>query len=205
MHISKFLHKNNVTSCYHIGTNQLTQSNLHRDLGVLQSTNLSWSHHYNHISANAYKSLGLLRRTFSSYHSTVTLYISLVRSKLIYSSQLWNPYLIKDIVMLERIQRHATKFILNDYTSSYKSRLLKLNILPLMYQFDYYDTLFFLSNILNIPLTVSIFLITCLSVIVLQDRHFIINFNTSTLLAIFSATHISAVCQKSGTLFHLLT
>ena len=61
------------------------------------------------------------------------LYISLVRSKLIYSSQLWNPYLIKDIVMLERIQRCATKFILNDYTSSYKSRLLKLNILPLMY------------------------------------------------------------------------
>ena len=61
-----------ITSCYHIDTNQLTQSNLHRDLGVLQSTNLSWSHHYNHISANAYKSLGLLRRTFSSYHSTVT-------------------------------------------------------------------------------------------------------------------------------------
>ena len=139
-----------ITSCYHIGTNQLTQSNLHRDLGVLQSTNLSWSHHYNHISANAYKSLGLLRRTFSSYHSTVTkkmLYISLVRSKLIYSSQLWNPYLIKDIVMLERIQRRATKFILNDYTSSYKSRLLKLNILPLMYQFDYYDILFFVKHI----------------------------------------------------------
>ena len=75
------------------------------------------------------------------------LYISLVRSKLIYSSQLWNPYLIKDIVMLERIQRRATKFILNDYTSSYKSRLLKLNILPLMYQFDYYDILFFVKHI----------------------------------------------------------
>ena len=45
------------------------------------------------------------------------LHISLVRSKLVYSSQLWNPYLIKGIVMLERIQHHAIKFILNDYTS----------------------------------------------------------------------------------------
>ena len=49
--------------------------------------------------------------------------------------------------MLERIQHRATKFILNDYTSSYKSRLLKLNILPLMYQFDYYDILFFVKHI----------------------------------------------------------
>ena len=75
------------------------------------------------------------------------LYISLVRSRLIYSSQLSNPYLIKDIVILERIQRHATKFILNDYSSNYKSHLLKLNILPLMYQFDYYDILFFIKHI----------------------------------------------------------
>ena len=34
--------------------------------------------------------------------------------------------------MLEQIQRRATKYILNDYTSSYKSRLNQLNILPLI-------------------------------------------------------------------------
>ena len=48
---------------------------------------------------------------------------------------------------MERIQRRATKFILNDYSSNYKSRLLNLNILPLMYQFDYYDILFFIKHI----------------------------------------------------------
>ena len=129
-------------SNYHIGTKQLSQSDSHRDLGVLQSSNLSWSQHYNHILANAYKSFNLLQRTLSKHHSIQTkkkLYISLVRSRLIYSSQLWNPYLIKDIVILERTQRRATKFILNDYSSNYKSRLLNLNILPLMYQYDYYD------------------------------------------------------------------
>ena len=39
---------------------------------------------------------------------------------------------IKDIITLERIQRHPTKFILNDYCSDYKNRLIKLKLLPLM-------------------------------------------------------------------------
>ncbi len=46
--------------------------------------------------------------------------------------------MIKDIQKVERIQRRATKLILNDYSSSYRSRLseLKLDLLPLMYWFD---------------------------------------------------------------------
>ena len=36
-------------------------------------------------------------------------------------------------------------FILNDYTSDYKSRLLKLNIFPLMLLYEYYDIIFFLQ------------------------------------------------------------
>jgi len=43
-----------------------------------------------------------------------------------YCSQIWRPQLIRDIITLERAQRRATKYILNDYTSSYKSRLLQL-------------------------------------------------------------------------------
>ena len=39
------------------------------------------------------------------------LYISLVRSQLLYFSQLWRPQLIKDIQNVERIQYRATKFI----------------------------------------------------------------------------------------------
>jgi len=40
---------------------------------------------------------------------------------------------MKDIVNLEKIQRRATKHILNDYTSYYKDRLLNLKLLTLMY------------------------------------------------------------------------
>ena len=49
---------------------------------------------------------------------------------------------MKDILNLERIQRRATKYILNDYTSCYKDRLINLRPLPLMYVFKLQDILF---------------------------------------------------------------
>ena len=56
-----------------------------------------------------------------------------------FCSTLWKPYLLKDIRQLEQLQRHTTKYILKDYTSNYKSRLLELKILPLMYVLDICD------------------------------------------------------------------
>ena len=53
--------------------------------------------------------------------------------------------MIKDILTLEKVQRQATKFILNDYESDYKTQLLKLGLLPLMYILDFYDILFFIK------------------------------------------------------------
>ena len=67
-----------------------------------------------------------------------------MRSQLNYASQIWRPYLIKEIVALERVQRRASKFILNDYQSTYKHRLISLTILPLMMQLELNDILFFI-------------------------------------------------------------
>jgi len=67
--------------------------------------------------------------------SSDQLYISLVRSKVLYCSSLWGPHLLKDIELLKKVQRHATKFILTDYTSD-KTRLTQLGMLPLMYIYE---------------------------------------------------------------------
>ena len=105
-----------------------------RDLGVITTANLAWTDHYNHICLKAYRSLNLIRRTISASSPTnlkKQLYILLVRSHLCYCSQVWRLNLIKDISSIECVQRKATKFILNNYTSDYKSRLEALQILSL--------------------------------------------------------------------------
>ena len=87
------------------------------------------------IYYRALKILGLLHRTFSKDNSVQAkklLYISTVRSQLQYCSPVWRPNLIRYIVQLGKIQRRATKYILMDFNSDYKSRLISLNLLPKM-------------------------------------------------------------------------
>ena len=117
-----------------------------KDLGIMVSDDLSWSNHLTHITNKAYKKLGLLRRSLCYNNSTSTkkrLYVTLIRSQLLYCSQIWRPYLRKDIKLIENVQRRATKFI-NDYSSVYKSRSLKLNLLPLTM---IYDICFFVKSL----------------------------------------------------------
>ena len=46
-----------------------------------------------------------------------TAYIALIRSTFDYASTVWDPYLIKDIQTLEKIQKKAARFIKGDYHS----------------------------------------------------------------------------------------
>ena len=61
---------------------------------------------------------------------------------------LFPDFLIKEILNLERVQRRTPKHILSDFTSNYKARLLKLNILPVMYTFEFNNLTFFVKSIL---------------------------------------------------------
>jgi len=125
-----------LSTSYHIDFNVLLHPSEHRDLGIQMSSDLSWSNHYNMICSKAYRTLGLLKRTFGRFgtiEAGKSLYLAPICSQLTYCSQLWNPYLIKDISILEKVQRHATKYILNDYTSNYRLRPLKLKLLPLIF------------------------------------------------------------------------
>ena len=117
------------------------------DLGVLISDTLSWSDHILRITSKAYKMLGLVCRSFSNklpVSVKKSLYLSLVRSHLMYCSVIWRPY---DIILLEKIQRRASKFLLNDYSSVYKTRLMSLNLLPLSMVMELNDIIFFLKSL----------------------------------------------------------
>ncbi len=135
---------------YFINERPISSSNQQNDLGIMTSSNLSWSHHASKITYKAYKILGLLHRTFCSTNNVPAkkrLYISLVRSQLLYGSQIWRPLQLKDMKPIESLQRRATKYILNDYTSDYRSRLIKLQLLPLSMLLDLNDICFFAKSL----------------------------------------------------------
>ena len=122
----------------------------HRNLGIIFSADMSWHCHYEFIVGKAYKVLDLLRRTFKCSNSILiktVLYLHIVRSCLLYCSPLWRPHQVQHIILLERVQCRANKFILNDYSTDYKSRLIKLNLLPLMYIYKLMDILFFIRSL----------------------------------------------------------
>ena len=120
-----------------------------RDLGVIFSSDLSWSKHIHHILSKAYNQLHFIQRIFKASSTPTSvkkkLYLSLILSILTYASPVWRPFHIKDIKALELFQKRATKYILHNSSFDYKSRLTKLNLLPLMYRLELYDIMFFVS------------------------------------------------------------
>ena len=101
---------------YTINNKFIEQKSFHKDLGITFTNDLNWAKHISTICAKAYQTLGFLHRTFKTngIEAKKQLYISLVCYQVLYFSQLWRPQLLKDIQSLERIQRRATKFILNN-------------------------------------------------------------------------------------------
>ena len=67
----------------------------------------------------------------------------LVRSHLSFGSEFWAPQgPSADLLRLEGIQRRTTKFILQDYESSYVDRLKKLDLIPISYWREIKDIVF---------------------------------------------------------------
>ena len=81
-------------------------------LGVLLSSESSWSQHIQGICSKARKILGLLYRRFyqhSNSRSLQQLYVTLVRPRLDYTAQVWDPHLRRDINLLKGVQKFALK------------------------------------------------------------------------------------------------
>ena len=123
-----------------------------KDLGVIMSSDMQWRSHYLFIIPRAYRMLGLIRRVFSSSTDVYTkrcLYLSLVRSKLLYCSPVWRPQYLADIRSLETVQRRASKFIISNYAMDYRDRLISLEMLPLMMEYEIADIIFLIKSLKN--------------------------------------------------------
>ena len=127
------------THVYKLYKNKLIQTDCERDLGVFVDRNLTWNRQVIEQSSKANKQLEYIKRS-TIYVGNVevkrSLYLTLVRPFLGYATQIWAPQSAKLIQHLERIQRRATKYILNlPFSTSveYTTRLKTLNLLPICY------------------------------------------------------------------------
>ena len=101
---------------YKIKGKQLTSTPTEKDLGIWIASDLTWSKHVLNRCARANKLLGYVKRCageISNVRARRSLYLSLVRSVFGYSSQVWSPQTVILMQRVERVQRRATKYILN--------------------------------------------------------------------------------------------
>ena len=95
-------------------------------LGLLVSSNLSWTPHIRSICNKARRILGLIYRKFSRNTDcfvTLRLYLALVRPHLEYAVQVWNPHLVMDKNRLEKVQKFALRVCAQNYNYTYEELL----------------------------------------------------------------------------------
>ncbi|MCQ7056700.1 reverse transcriptase domain-containing protein, partial [Clostridioides difficile] len=127
---------NNINFPYTIDNRPLKVVSEEKDLGVIVSSDLKFHKQCVEQCKKANRILGFIFRHFEykSKDIILQLYKSLVRPHLEYAVQFWSPYLLKDIDMLERVQRRATKMIPGMRSLPYEERLKHLKLPSLAFR-----------------------------------------------------------------------
>ena len=112
---------------------EITRSTHVKDLGVIVDEKLNWKLHVNTIYKKCKQLCGWVLSVFHTRDKSTMLILfkSLIRSKLEYGCEVFNPYQINQIVELEQIQRTFTSRIIGMENFNYWERLQKLGQISL--------------------------------------------------------------------------
>ena len=111
-------------------THILNEVSSMRDLGVIITNDLSTKTHVEQVAASANRALYSIKRTVKDLNICTgpMLYKSLVRPILEYCHSAWHPQTVREIEILEKVQRRATRWIVKERGVSYSNRLRQLNL-----------------------------------------------------------------------------
>ena len=135
-----------------INNTLIEQVSSYKYLGILISSNLSWSPHINEVCSKARKTLGVIFRNFYRHTSPsviLQLYQSLVLPQLMYCSSVWDPPSSSgDSRNLENIQKFAIRLCSKNWSINYTSLRTTFN-LPLLSSRRSYSKLITMYKIIN--------------------------------------------------------
>ena len=121
---------------YKLDSQSLKHVSETKDLGVIVDSQLRFKTHIAKVVNKANSLMGTIRRSFKylDHQNFKLLYCAQIRTNLEYASAFWYPYRKRDVVMLESVQKKATKYLPGMQNLSYEQRLRKLNLPTLSYR-----------------------------------------------------------------------
>ena len=86
-------------------------------LGITISYDFKWKPHIENMTSKAYSTLKFIKRNVQTNNQKVkeTAYNTYVRPQLEYCAPVWHPWQDKLNYNVERVQRTAARYVLNDY------------------------------------------------------------------------------------------
>ena len=118
---------------YSINNNILQYRPVIKDLGVYISDDLKWDNHISRIAKKVSLTSYQILKSFQTKNIWILkkLFVTYIRPQLEYNTSVWSPHLIKNIKLLESVQKIYTKRIFRrcglPYTS-YRDRLDQINL-----------------------------------------------------------------------------
>ena len=115
---------------------KIKQVEYEKDLGVIIDENLNFRKHIITKVNLANRNVGLMFKnfTFMNKNMFLSLYKTMVRPHLEYASVIWSPKYKKDAILIENVQRRATRMVKELKGLSYSERLKQLGLPTLEYR-----------------------------------------------------------------------
>ncbi|BHF72201.1 hypothetical protein SprV_0401526500 [Sparganum proliferum] len=121
---------------YRLTGKLLQEVDAQKDLGVWITTSPKPSLQCSKVVKSAMSILYVVKRAFSSFDEDcfAKVFQTFVRPHLEFAIQAWRPWTAKDLGILEKVQRRATKLVSGQWSLPYETRLANLDLFPLSYR-----------------------------------------------------------------------